>query len=66
MFLLGTRKPTLAWIGAWATILALGFEPTTQQVLSVQTREAVMQNATSSIAVAQTYTTANLNSKLYF
>lgn len=43
---------SLAWLGALVTLLLLAFDPFTQRVVSVETRDTVMVNETSTLSSA--------------
>ncbi|KAI9157919.1 hypothetical protein HJFPF1_05904 [Paramyrothecium foliicola] len=55
-----------AWVAAVASaviVAALAFEPTAQQVISIELREAVSGNATAVLGVATNWTSASLRSE---
>lgn len=49
----------LGWVGAMATILALAFEPLTQQSIQMESREVLLRNVTGHVSQARKWSNIN-------
>jgi hypothetical protein len=65
IYLKSLPKPTLASCGALIMILALGIEPSAQQILSFKLQKAELKNTTAQIGVAENYVSKIMYYGLY-